>query len=164
MSDELWNLQRWSNIVNIFCKYLQILKRWNIYEPCKIVELLKILLSNPFPSYSLQLQDRQDTDIVFDSGYVHKSLVRLRTEDIGVYTLSDWVVTVICERVVSRHQRRSHRSVVWAKSPVFPRVDLPNRVHGYTGGRHEWWPTARAENQVETWRERFNMEIHFPML
>ena len=47
-----------------------------------------------------------------------------------------------------RHQWGSHRSVVWAKSPVFPRIHLPSGVHGHPGGRYEWWEVTWTENKV----------------
>ena len=47
-----------------------------------------------------------------------------------------------------RHQWGSHRSVVWAKSTVFPRIHLPSGVHGHPGGRYEWWEATWPENEV----------------
>ena len=55
---------------------------------------------------------------------------------------------MICERFCSRHQWGSHRSVVWAKSTVFPRIHLPSGVHGHPGGRYERWAVTWTENKV----------------
>ena len=69
----------------------------------------------------------------------------------------------MCERFFSRHQWGSHRSVVWAKSTVFPRIHLPSGVHGHPGGRYEWWPVTWTENKVTETNLTINPEIFLPL-